>query len=75
MKKLLRKQSELTATVEKINSLKSGDRNSRKISAKDRTVLEEEDEVRWQLEEVVVELGELNSLSRDDVLRMYSGCR
>jgi hypothetical protein len=61
--------------VEKIDALKSGDRNSRRMSAKDRAVLEAEDEVRWQLEELVVELGELNSLSRDDVLRMYSGCR
>merc|ERR1712187_246402 len=74
VKKLLRKQSELTATVEKINALK-GYGNSRRMSAKDRAVLEEEDEVRWQLEEIIAELGELNSLSRDDVLRMYSGCR
>merc|ERR1712100_791596 len=75
VKKLLRKQSELTAVADKINALKSTDGSCKRTSKKQRAVLEDEEEVRWQLEEVAAELGELNSLSRDDVLRMYSGCR
>lgn len=80
MKKLARRELEINCSLLKIESLKEGAGDSshgkwRKLSAKDRALLEDEDDLRWQLREISAELGELKSLAKDDVLRMYSGCR
>jgi hypothetical protein len=73
LKKLLRKQTELSGMMAKIDALKQV--ACCKVSSKDRAVLEQEDDIKWQMEEIATELQQLNSLSKDDVLRMYSGCR
>merc|ERR1712107_776681 len=57
VKKLLRKQSELTDMITKIEILKPLVAR-RKVSAKDRALLEEEDDIKWQLEEISAELEE-----------------
>merc|ERR1712183_830613 len=84
LKKLRRREFELKDAVLKIESLKKAmvDGQKRdgapgkcsKLSAKDRALMEDDDELRWQLQQVCAELCELESLSKDDVLRMYSGC-
>jgi len=71
VKKLSRKELELRDALHKIESLKKA---RSRMSAKDRVLLEDEDELRWLMEEVGAELQELQSLSKDDVLRMYGGC-
>merc|ERR1712151_94042 len=71
LKKLSRKESEIHAKLEKIETIKRSFQKCPKMPAKDRTFLESEDELKWQLEEVSLELQELRSLSKDDVLRMY----
>lgn len=73
IKKLLRKQSELLSSIAKIEVLKPQIAR-RKMSAKERAILEEEDDIQWQLKEIAAELEQLDCLSQDDVLRMYSGC-
>merc|ERR1712203_682959 len=72
IKKLNRRKVEIEATLAKIESLKLVTRS--RLSAKERAILEKEDELKWELEEILDEVQELTSLSKDDVLRMYSGC-
>jgi acetoin utilization deacetylase AcuC-like enzyme len=73
LKKLIRKEVELESVLQKLDRLKMIPRS--RASAKDRALLESEDDIRWKLEEIRAELDELKSLSKDDVLRLYSGCR
>lgn len=75
VKKLSRRESEILAALDKIDTIKHSFQKCPKLSAKDRTLFESEDELKFQLEEVKLELQELSSLSKDDVLRMYGGCR
>mmetsp|Transcript_105275 Transcript_105275/g.164143 ORF Transcript_105275/g.164143 Transcript_105275/m.164143 type:complete len:539 (-) Transcript_105275:129-1745(-) len=72
MKKMSRKVGELESNLQKIEHLKSVSRS--RMSAKDRALIENEEDFLWELEEVRTELRELTSLSKNDVLRMYSGC-
>jgi len=67
-----RKVGELESNLQKIEHLKSVSRS--RMSAKDRALIENEEDFLWELEEVRTELRELTSLSKNDVLRMYSGC-
>merc|ERR1712060_828426 len=72
VKKLNRRRVDIEATLAKIESLKHVTRS--RLSAKERAILEKEDELKWELEEILDEVNELTALSKDDVLRMYSGC-
>merc|ERR1711879_999604 len=72
IKKLTRRKVEIETTLAKIGNLKHVARS--RLSAKERAILENEDELKWELEEILGEVHELTSLSKDDVLRMYSGC-
>jgi len=73
VKKLMRKEAELRAALDRIGDLKKATQN--KLSRKDRSLVEDEEELKWQMKEVASELQELNSLSKGDMLRMYTGAR
>jgi len=75
MRKLRRKGDELRALIERIAGIKLSVERGSKTSKKECALLGEEEEIRWQLEEVTSELEELSSLSEADVIRMYSGCK
>jgi len=75
VKQLSRKEAALRGALEKIEVLKQAFQKGSKISRKDCELLEKEEELDWQLEEVVSELRELMSLSNGDVVRMYAGCQ
>jgi len=75
VKKLNRRQEELNQALNTIGSLRNKLQNGSKISCKDRGLLEQEEDIKWDLQEIASELHELDALSRDDVLRMYAGCR
>mmetsp|Transcript_42422 Transcript_42422/g.79621 ORF Transcript_42422/g.79621 Transcript_42422/m.79621 type:complete len:545 (-) Transcript_42422:75-1709(-) len=72
LKKLNRKQTELKAGLDKISSLKTCVRKGTKVSKKDYALLETEDDLMWQLKEVIREVQEL-SLSEEEAIRMYTG--
>merc|ERR1712039_419526 len=74
IKKLARRDTELRAALERIEALKRRIRGGARTSRTECALLEELAELRWQLEEVVAELGELRSLSKGDAIRMYAGC-
>jgi len=74
-KKLARRERQLGATLERIEALKRDLQGGKRMSRKECASLEEEDNLKWELEEVQAELAELTSLSRDDAIRMYAGCR
>jgi len=74
-KKLARRERELGTTLERIEALKRDLQGGKRMSRKECASLEEEDNLKWELEEVQAELAELTSLSRDDAIRMYAGCR
>lgn len=73
VKKLRRKQAELESTLVKIESLQQGVQAGAKCSRRDRGLIESEDELRLQLDGVLSELDDLNSLSKSDLIRMYTG--
>lgn len=75
VRKLARKEAELKAVLESIDASRIALQRGSKLSRKNCVLLEEEDDIKWQLEEVTCQLQELDMLSRDDVLRMYAGCK
>merc|ERR1712032_448551 len=74
-KKLARRERDLGPMLARIEALKRELEVGKRMSRKECASLEEEDELRWELQDVQAELAELTSLSRDDAIRMYTGCR
>jgi len=74
VKKLMRRQGEIQATLQNIEFLRCNAGCGVKVSRKSCALMGEEDELRWQLEEIESELQELTSLTKADAVRMYAGC-
>merc|ERR1712050_756479 len=72
VKKLERKQEELKMRSQKVEHMKRGVKAGAKLSKRDCALLGMEDDIQWELREVLSQLEELN-LSQADAIRMYTG--
>lgn len=73
IEKLRSKQADLELNLSKIDDLRQSLRCGKRCSRKDMKLVADEDELRLQHQEVVAELEELTSLSKDDALRRHIG--
>lgn len=72
VKKLERRQAELKATLENIEALKRSAEGGAKMNRKACALMGEEEDLRWELQEIVTDLQELTSLTKADAVRMYA---
>jgi len=73
VKKLQRRQAELNEMLGNIEDWKRSAEGGAKMNRKSCTLIGEEEEFRWELQEAEAELQELTSLTQVDAVRMYTG--